>query len=76
MAAFVDFVIETQRITFTGEDEKAVTFTGLTKLPKVVAIPIVNNVNIFIKDLSVLGCTLVASTKITGVVHITAIVKM
>ena len=76
MSLFFDWVVETQNITFTSQTEKAVTFTGLTKLPKVVATPQDNDVNIFIKDLTILGCTLVASTKITGIVGVTTIVKM
>jgi len=76
MAAFVDFVIETQRIIFTTQAEQTVVFTSLPKQPRVVATPISNDVNIFIKNLSRLGCTLVASTAITGIVHVTAIVKM
>ena len=76
MSLFFDSVIETQNIQFTMQDEKTVTFTGLTKLPKVVVTPHDNDVNIFIKDLTMAGCTLVSSTAITGNVDVTAIVKM
>lgn len=72
--------IEIQKITFSDSDSESVTFTNLHKnVPYVVPSPVdlqesgtpgQANVNLFVSNVRLNSCTLNASSKFTGTVHV------
>ena len=76
MSASFNIEIENIEVSFSNQDSSNVTFTGFTNTPRVVAIgksEAIANVNIFIDSITQGGCTVRASSKITGTVIVRAI---
>lgn len=68
--------IETQQITFTlvdGTTKNVVFNASFTSIPAVTAIPQGNNINLFVSNLTTIGCTLNSSVPFAGTVSLIAI---
>lgn len=66
--------IDTQTISFAGQSSKSIAFsTTFTGTPTVNAIPIDVDVELFISNVTVTGCTLNSSAPFTGNVAVTAV---
>ncbi len=67
--------IDTQQITFTladGTTKNVVFGVTFTSIPSVSAIPQGNNINLFISNLTMSGCTLNSSVPFVGTVSLIA----
>ena len=66
--------IDTQTVSFSNQTTKSITFgIAFLGIPSVSAVPIDNDVNIFISNLTGTGCTLNSSAPFTGNVTVTSV---
>lgn len=65
--------IEAQDVSFSNESSKNINFSiSFLSTPSISAIAIDQNVEIFVSNLTTVGCTLNASSKFTGSVKLVA----
>lgn len=66
--------IENQIIPFVGETSKNVSFsTTFISAPAITALPVQNNVEVFVSNLTTSGCTLNTSATFTGAIRVVAV---